>query len=191
MKNYSIHSNTKLAFDLAFEDLLEKSSYERITVDDIASRCCAHRTTFYYHFKDKADLVYWYFDYMMTVCMKKRVRSDDFMQFVTNWSDSLLMMFQIMKEKKAFFSAVAKYTGQNSFADCLYEWNVNAWDKCVLACHGLNKLPAELQYARAFHYSGFSGLVMKWIQQGMKEEPEQMVSIVVDNMSPLMRKYLP
>lgn len=191
MKMFSILKNTKLVFAQAFEALLESNSFERITVDDIASYCGAHRTTFYYHFKDKSDLVSWYFDYLMTDYLVSRLDEHDKKQIVNNWSECLFLMFQIMREKKSFFTAVIKYTGQNSFEEYLYKWNVKSWDEHICDFHSINEFPVELQYAREFHYSGFTGIVIKWIRKGMREKPEQMVKIVVDNMSPLMREYLP
>ena len=53
---------TKLALSGALKELLEEQSFEKISVSDICERCGMNRKSFYYHFKDKYDLVNWIFD---------------------------------------------------------------------------------------------------------------------------------
>ena len=42
--------------------LMEHASLEKITINDIVTKCGVSRQTFYRHFKDKYDLVNWYFE---------------------------------------------------------------------------------------------------------------------------------
>ena len=41
---------------------INEQSFEKISVSDICERCGMNRKSFYYHFKDKYDLVNWIFD---------------------------------------------------------------------------------------------------------------------------------
>ena len=50
---------TKDALGKALKVLLEKKPLSKISVKDITEYCNISRNTFYYHFKDKYDLVNW------------------------------------------------------------------------------------------------------------------------------------
>lgn len=52
---------TKKLLAGAFKELLETTPFGKITVGDICETCGMNRKSFYYHFKDKYDLVNWIF----------------------------------------------------------------------------------------------------------------------------------
>ena len=53
---------TKKALAEALKELMEEKSFEKINIGDICEKCEMNRKSFYYHFKDKYDLVNWIFD---------------------------------------------------------------------------------------------------------------------------------
>ena len=53
---------TKKALVNALKELMEEKAFEKISVKDICEKCTMNRKSFYYHFKDKYDLVNWIFD---------------------------------------------------------------------------------------------------------------------------------
>lgn len=46
----------------AFKRLIEKKFFTAISISDIFDECNMHRKSFYYHFKDKYDLVAWIYN---------------------------------------------------------------------------------------------------------------------------------
>nr|WP_318682878.1 TetR family transcriptional regulator [uncultured Acetatifactor sp.] len=50
---------TKRALSSAFKELLESRPFSKISIGDICEKCEMNRKSFYYHFKDKYDLVNW------------------------------------------------------------------------------------------------------------------------------------
>ena len=61
--NTTADSNlTKRALAAAMKELMEQMPFSKISVSDIAEQCGMNRKSFYYHFKDKYDLVNWIFD---------------------------------------------------------------------------------------------------------------------------------
>ena len=58
----SLTSITKKALASALKDLMSRTPYAKISVSDICELCEMNRKSFYYHFKDKEDLVNWIFD---------------------------------------------------------------------------------------------------------------------------------
>ena len=55
-------SITKRALCTALKELMEEEPFQKISVADICARCDMNRKSFYYHFRDKYDLVNWIFD---------------------------------------------------------------------------------------------------------------------------------
>lgn len=53
---------TKHALAAALKKLMEENPFEKINVGDICEKCGMNRKSFYYHFRDKYDLVNWIFD---------------------------------------------------------------------------------------------------------------------------------
>ena len=53
---------TKKALAHAMRTLMQEEAFRRISVGDICERCGMSRKSFYYHFRDKYELVNWIFD---------------------------------------------------------------------------------------------------------------------------------
>ena len=69
------HTQTppKQAFADALRKLLEQKPFAKISVSHICEECGMNRKSFYYHFKDKYDLVNWIFDTEITKIFQKRM----------------------------------------------------------------------------------------------------------------------
>lgn len=52
---------TKRALSQALKELMKTHSIEKISVGNICEKCGLNRKSFYYHFKDKYDLINWIF----------------------------------------------------------------------------------------------------------------------------------
>lgn len=86
---------TKKAIAGSLKELMRKKSLEKITVSDIVKNCGLNRQTFYYHFKDKYDLVNWIFNKEIVSALS--VVSDG-----VDWSAALLNALNVMKREKVF-----------------------------------------------------------------------------------------
>ena len=52
---------TKQALANSLKELMNTQGFSKISVKDIVEKCGMNRKSFYYHFKDKYDLVNWIF----------------------------------------------------------------------------------------------------------------------------------
>ena len=86
---------TKKAIGYTFKDLLKEKPFNKITVNDIASKCDINRQTFYYHFQDIRDLVEWICIDEVDNILKKNTD-------IEKWEDKFLLIFKIMEEEKVF-----------------------------------------------------------------------------------------
>ena len=62
MKHEAIKFNTKKQLSLSLKRLLEKKSFSKITISELASECGLNRKTFYYHFEDIYGLLEWHLE---------------------------------------------------------------------------------------------------------------------------------
>ena len=100
---------TKKALAKALKDLMEEKSFEKINVGDICEKCDMNRKSFYYHFKDKYDLVNWIFDTeVLSVVHKKS--SEDAME-------TMRMLSEFFYENRRFYRKALSIKGQNSFPE--------------------------------------------------------------------------
>ena len=60
--SYGRHENAKYKLADSVKKCMKTAPVDRITVKDIAEGCGLTRQTFYRNFKDKYDLINWYFD---------------------------------------------------------------------------------------------------------------------------------
>ena len=86
---------TKKAISYTFKDLLKEKPFNKITVNDIASKCDINRQTFYYHFQDIRDLVEWICTFEVDSILNKNTD-------IEKWEDKFLLIFKIMEEEKVF-----------------------------------------------------------------------------------------
>ena len=53
---------TKNALAVSMKKLMEKKPFSKISVGDICEDCGMNRKSFYYHFRDKYDIMHWIFE---------------------------------------------------------------------------------------------------------------------------------
>lgn len=107
-------SITKNALAAALKELMTEVPFSKITISDICEKCRMNRKSFYYHFKDKYDLVNWIYDTeFITVTQGKTYNQAwDFLNDICNY----------FYENQEFYRAALKIKGQNSFSDHFREF---------------------------------------------------------------------
>lgn len=104
---------TKNALAASMKKLMAKKPFEKISVSDICNDCGINRKSFYYHFRDKYDLVNWIFYVGF-------IEGLDMSSYESGWDCLSDVMHYFYSEKK-FYRAALKIEGQNSFKDYLVE----------------------------------------------------------------------
>lgn len=109
---------TKRALANALKELMEEYPFEKINVAQICEKCSMNRKSFYYHFKDKYDLVNWIFDTEIITIVKQedpQQTYEDRLQFFTN-------ICNYFYENQSFYKKALQIQGQNSFSDHFREF---------------------------------------------------------------------
>ena len=146
---------TKRALASALKELMESTPFSKITVSDICAKCNMNRKSFYYHFKDKFDLVNWIFDVEYLSHVQLGVD-------LIGW-DSVLHLCDYFYENKELYLLLYKA----NLSNLLYEG--------IRIASGINSPPNNISTYRVATFAGtLFGLIDEWIRKGMLETPEEL-----------------
>lgn len=98
---------TKNALAAALKTLMRQKAFEKISISDICDQCGMSRKSFYYHFRDKYDLVNWIFD---SEFMAVNLPLSDY----DDWS-LLSQLCYYLYENRCFYRRAMTIGGQNAF----------------------------------------------------------------------------
>ena len=104
---------TKKALGEALKELMSERPFEKISIKDICDACGMNRNSFYYHFKDKQDLIIWIFDFEFIQKIKPLEFRDAFEFFE--------IICDYFYGQKVFYIKAFEITGQNCFSDYFSE----------------------------------------------------------------------
>lgn len=103
---------TKRALAQSLKDLMEVQPIEKISVGSICKQCGLNRKSFYYHFKDKYELINWiYYTEFVEKAMEK--------QFDSSWN-LFEEMCNYFYENRDFYNKTFRVEGQNSFSEYFF-----------------------------------------------------------------------
>lgn len=160
---------TKRALEQSLKNLLLKKPLTKITVGDIADDCGINRMTFYYHFKDIYDLVEW-------SCLEDAKRALDEKMTYETWQQGLLQIFEAVKENKPFILNVYR---------CVHREQVEKYlqplvDQLILGVineetGNMTIRDEDKQFIAQIYSYIFIGLMLDWIKDDMREDPQPLV----------------
>lgn len=160
---------TKRALEQSLKNLLLKKPLTKITVGDITDDCGINRMTFYYHFKDIYDLVEWSY-------LEDAKRALDEKKTYDTWQQGLLQIFKAVQENKPFILNVYR---------CVHREQVEKYlqplvDQLLLnvineEAAGITVRDEDKQFIAQVYSYMFIGLMLDWIKDDMREDPQQIV----------------
>lgn len=104
---------TKKAFADAMKKLMQEKTFQKISVSDICDLCGVNRKTFYYHFKDKYELVNWIFDIEFISVARQN-------EYENSW-ELFSALFTYFDENREFYRKALTITDYNSFRQHFHE----------------------------------------------------------------------
>lgn len=158
---------TKSALSAAMKELMARSPMEKIKIADIVERCNMNRQSFYYHFKDKYDLVNW-------------IYYTDFFEEIQNslgmqgW-DLIERICEFFYENRIFYSNALSVKGQNSFSEYFTE-----------IMHPLIHSQLEEVYKDEMNHDFYATFfadairvsLTRWLLEGAKISPNEFVGLM-------------
>ena len=170
-------SITKKALAAAMKELMQERPFGKIRVEDICAKCEMNRKSFYYHFKDKYDLINWIFD-------------TEFMDAAEAEKDDGLMMLkklcQYLYENRRFYIKAMEIQGQNSFMEHFEERTRPFIRKRIqlTGCVPEERTGKEVsgEEIHEFYEDVFADMLIdmveRWMQKKSDMEPEKLFYLV-------------
>lgn len=166
------HALTKKVLAAGLKELMQSVPLSKLSVGDICEHCGISRNTFYYHFKDKFDLVTWIF-YTETTTHITAFSSYD------TWTDGLLALCLYLQENRKFYLHALEGRGQNSLSEYLVKLYTNLLSACIDELKGDMELSAEkINFISRFYTHALMGVLMDWVNSGMRTDPHPSVMMI-------------
>lgn len=160
---------TKRALEAALKELLLQKPLDKITINDIANQCGINRMTFYYHFKDIYDLVEW-------CCEEDAAKALAGKKTYDTWQEGFRQIFDWVLDNKAFVLNVYHSVSREKIEQYLYQLTYNLLIGVVEEqSQGMPVKAEDKAFIANFYKYAFVGLMIEWVQQGMKEEPQAII----------------
>lgn len=160
--------NTKKAIIESFKQLLNQKSIDKITVKEVCECCEVNRQTFYNHFTDIMGI----FKYVFLVELSKEIAEN---RTVDTWGGGFLATMNYLKNNPRMIQHVynsAYWSEANTYFTSL---SIRLLEDVVEECERKLEVTLKDQDRRFivnFYRHVFIGLIIDWISEGMKEEPE-------------------
>ena len=167
---------TKRALEASLKNLLLQKPLNKITINDIAEDCGINRMTFYYHFKDIYDLVEW-------ACVEDAAKALEGNKTYDTWQQGFLNIFNAVLENKPFIMNVYHSVSREQVELYLYKLTYDLLIGVVEEkASDMVVRDEDKKFIADFYKYAFVGIMLNWIKNGMKDDPQQ----IVDHLSILI-----
>ena len=161
---------TKAALEESLKRLLLKKPLDKITITDITTDRGISRMAFYYHFKDIYDLVEW-------SCVEDGTKALQGKKTYDSWTEGLTQIFEAVLENKPFIMNVYRNVDRERMERYLYHLTYDLIVGVVQEkSKDLDISGEDKKFIANFYKYGFVGIMLEWIQEGMKEDIEELVN---------------
>ncbi len=172
----STSSITKKALAHSLKQAMQELPLSKITVKQIVNHCGVNRQTFYYHFQDIYDLLGW-------IYQTEAIDSLSPFRSYHNWTHGLYTIFTYIENNRAFCLNTLHSLARSHLDSYLY---AATYDLMLGVVHevgsGMRVACEDKGFLANFYTLAFTGLVIQWMQNDMKESP----SLIVERLSELM-----
>ncbi len=143
--------------------------FDKITINDLTKDCGISRMTFYNHFKDIYDLVEW-------SCEEDGKQALQNNNTYDTWQEGLYQIFQAVLENKPFILNVYRTVSREQIENYLFRLTRDLIENVVEEKSVGREISLEDKlFISGFYKYSFVGIMLDWIKQGMKEEPQILV----------------
>lgn len=143
---------TKRALAQALKELLLTQNFDKISVGGICEKCGMNRKSFYYHFKDKYDLVNWiyYTDFVTVVKEDETITHMELLEKICTY----------FYDNRLFYQKTFMVEGQNSFTDYF-----SAILQAIITESITERIPtaSSIELFSEFYTDAFVCAIKKWL----------------------------
>lgn len=166
---------TKLWIANTMKQLMAKKPLDKIRVTEICREAAIERPTFYYHFKDKFDLVAWMF--------YNSAYETDILSV-----ESAAKSMNRMKQDILFYKRAFEHVSQNALWRHMLEYYVERYTKELKERLGTELVDAQLAYSIRFYCMGAVGMTQEWVLEDNISSAETVVRMMFASMPENLRR---
>ncbi|GFI61733.1 HTH-type dhaKLM operon transcriptional activator DhaS [Clostridiales bacterium] len=158
---------TKRALASALKELMQTKPFPKISIVDICKKCDINRKSFYYHFKDKYDLINWIYNTEFESGLKDK-----------DYNSELELVEEVCTyfyNNRDFYKRALMIEGQNSFLDYF-----RGVFKSLLTKFINNSLPCckDTKFYVEFYTDAFVISIVSWVKDKEEMPPEEYVTLL-------------
>ncbi|MNW51801.1 HTH-type dhaKLM operon transcriptional activator DhaS [compost metagenome] len=160
---------TKRALAASLKNRMNHIPLNKITVKHLVDDCGLNRQTFYYHFRDIYELLGW-------IYQTEAVDAIAGEHGYHTWSSGFLKIFKYIEENRLFCLNTLNSLARSHLDSYLYNvTNHLVMEVVEEVSVGMQVDEADQRFLANFYALAFVGLIVRWMQDGMKERPENIV----------------
>lgn len=171
--------STKLALANSLKKVLQKKFLDDITVKELVEDCDVNRQTFYYHFQDIYDLLRWFLAH----------ETEQAFQGARDWREELMLAFRYVQENHMIIYHVFRSSGRDHLDSQFFSLSHALVTKLLsLYANDLELSSADRSFLTDFYMYALSGILVRWLSEDMKEDPEILADRLTRLLEPEIRR---
>ena len=151
----SIRNGTKRAFAEALKRVLNTKEMGSVRVQDLCRLCGTERPTFYYHFRDKYDLVTWIYEQDVRRTVQQHGRYN---------AAQLEMLLELMQQEQVFYRKAFADSAQNALLPYIQQMILSMTRSAVKDRRSGEDLTQEEQFTINFLAYSWCRCLVDWIE---------------------------
>lgn len=175
-KTYAVSDQTKHALAAALKELMLEKPLDKITIQELTSRCGMRRQNFYYHFEDVYDLLRWLFQEEAVSLLQQH-------EGALLWQDGLLQLFEYLEENRTFCLCALRSVGREHIrrfveADIysIIHRTVNQIGEEIGILKQVKAVDADL--VAHFYVVALADLTEDWLTGRVDRTPKELIAFV-------------
>lgn len=158
---------TKWALAVAFGDLLEKHSIEKITIQDIVDQGGFNRQTFYYHFRDIFDMMGWLINQILE-------KEEDRLPVGKDLEDIFRHVFHELREYRKLILHAYNPSQRSEYEKLFEPWLRRNLEESIRASDLADQVPDQKIEFMVYIFTWVSlGLIFQWLEDGMPSKTDE------------------
>lgn len=147
---------------------MAEKPFNKITIRELTDDCGVNRQTFYYHFTDIVDLLEWMY-HEETLGLISQFEGDPL-----SWKQAILVIMQYVQENAPVCLCALKSIGNKQLRNFFYEDFKQLYQNVFdFITRDMNVDQDFKEFISDLYVFGAEGMMIHWLESGMKESPEQ------------------
>lgn len=161
-------TKTQIALSRTMMSLLEKKSFQKITVNDICQNAMVSRSTFYLHFEDKYQLLLFCLQQQRTRLVSSIGRKPP--------REFLRAALQNLQENQVVYRHLFLADINLELIGMFRQFFLDFFTDLLYRCQAMGvELPGPAPVVAVFYANGLAGMTMWWIEQNYPVSTDEMV----------------